>query len=418
MKSINISNFKLGMDNRSDQTSIPKGCARDIANTITNNFGGISRRDGTTLQAAGSGSYALWSPSNETFALYAKADQLRRLDIDSSGNLSFTTLVSGLQKTGQMSYCEIAEDVVFTNGKDLMVYSNKTVKQIGVENPPGAPVITPSTAGDLTPGKYNCAYSFLDASGTESALSASTPTTLTQNGGITFTFPFGSPNVQQIRIYMTPINGDVLYLVAQIPNGLTSYNLGDYSPGKQAANQFLSRMPPGSIVRWFKGRLMTVVGDTLYFSEPYNYGLTSPRHNFVRFGGNIVMVEICGAGVFVGANEKVYLLAGTGPTDFTQQLVSTNMPFFGTSGVINAANLSKDIVGDSDAPEAIWLGPLGYSIGFVSGNVKDIQAERILLPDYDSGNTITYIKNGLSQVLSVVHSNVSNAVLTAFDSPN
>ena len=417
MKPVNISNFKLGIDNRSAETNIPKGCARDISNVMTTNAGGIRRRDGTTLLAAGAGAYGLWSPRNQAFALYAVQDKLKRIDIDAQGNPAFSTVQTGLAQTGAISYCELANQIFFTNGQDLQVYSPTGVTQVGVENPPGSPVLA-AGLGSFQPGMYNCAYSFLDAQGMESAVSPSTPITLTVSGGIVFTLPRASTNVQQIRLYMTPINGDVLYLMAQVPNGLISYTLGDGTPGKQASTQYLTRMPAGSIVRMYKGRLITVAGDTLWFSEPYNYGLTSLRHNFIRFGGTVEMVEVVEAGVFVGANDRVYLLAGTGPTDFTQSIVSTNMPFFGTSCLINAANLPKELVGDSDAPEVLWLGALGYSVGFVSGSVKDIQEDRILLPDYDSGSTITYIKNGISQALSVVHSTQSNLDLTAFDSIN
>jgi len=417
MKAINIGNFSLGIDMRTDETDLPKGTVRDAVNVDITLSGGISRREGTTLLAAFEGAHSLWSPESGAFALFAHYDALRMLTMR-GGAPAVRTLVSGLALSQRIAYCEHGAVVVFSNGEQLgwMDPAGNT-RMLGVSDPAGAPLVTIAPHGGLPAGRYGCAYSFVNDDGEESALSPATFVELGAAGSFDFQLPPTPDDVAAIRLYTTPTNGDVLYQMAEVPAGLNIRNVGDDTPGKAATTQFMKRMPGGAIVRIFHGRLLVARGDTLHFSEPFNIGLTSARHNFVRFQHDITMIEPVDGGVYVGTSAAVYFLAGTGPQDFEQSVASTNAPALGASVLLEASALPTDLERQGDTPCALWLGRLGYSVGMPAGLVHDVQSERIDLPEYDAGSMVTYTKNGLVQVVSVVQSDQSNGAGSAIDFP-
>lgn len=417
MLTAQLASFPLGIDQLSDETSLPKGAARDMLNVDVDNDGGFATREGFTQVAALTDAHSLWGSRDGTFGLYVHGTLLKRLTA-AGGTVSSVTALSGLTLAAAMSYFEHANEVFFSNGSQLGVVTRTGARLLGVADP-GIPTVVAAAAGALPAGKYSLACSYVLASGEESGLSAQVDAELTGQGGFTVTLPMGAAaaGAVAVRVYCTPANGDVMYQAAEVPVGLTSILLGSLDLTKVADTRHLRRMLPGSIVRVFNGRLITVRGDTLWFSEPYRYGLTSLRHNFVRFNSAVSMVEPVLGGVFVGTAEAVYFLAGDGPKDFKQGLVSVNAPFGMSSTLVPGSALPKKLAEQGAAFAAMWLGPHGYSIGMPSGTVIDVQADRISLSSIGGTNRCVYlIKDGVKQVLSIVESSASAGPGSAVDS--
>lgn len=416
MKNVNIGSFKLGIDMKSDETELPRGAVRDAVNVDFTLDGGVRRRKGLTKLAAFTGGHSLFAPRSQAFALFAQADAVRMITIDPAGAVGARTLVTGLYPSEAMSYCELEQRVVFSNGLDLGITDAAgNAYRLGVSDPAGAPAASAGPGG-LPVGRYGVAYSFMNARGEESGLSPASFVELAAPGGILVALPPIPDDVVATRVYTTPTDGDVFYQMAEAPAGLLTVLVGDDTPGKAAATQYLHRMPGGDIVRVYKGRLLAARGATLVFSEPFNYGLTSRRHNFMQFEQPITMVEAVEAGVYVGAGSVVYFLDGDGPHNFKQVVASFNAPVPRASALLPSARLPDDFERLTDAPVAVWLGSLGYSIGLASGQVHDVQSDRIDLPDFAAGSTVGYTKNGLTQLISVVQSEQSNGAGSAVDS--
>lgn len=416
MKTVNIGNFKLGIDMRGDETDLPRGAVRDAININITATGGISRREGTMLLAGFEGAHSLWSPASGAYGLFAHYDALRLLTLRADMP-AVRTIASGLRWSQRMTYCEHGDVVIFSNGTELGLADPKgETRMLGVSDPAGAPTVS-VVPGGLQVGRYGAAYSFINARGEESGLSPASFISLEAPGGVGFTLPLPPDDVSTIRLYTTPANGELLYQMADVPAGVLQAAATDDKPGKAATTQFMQRMTGGAIVRMFNSRLLVARGDTLYFSEPFNPGLTSARHNFVRFQHDITMLEPVEGGVYVGTSAAVYFLAGDGPENFEQGVASLNAPALGASSMIAAASLPEDMERQGDAPCALWLGRLGYSVGTATGVVHDVQNERIDLPEYDAGSMVTYTKNGLVQVVSVVQSEQSNGAGSAIDFP-
>lgn len=416
MKTVNIGNFKLGIDMKSDESELPRGAVRDAVNVDLTLGGGARRRRGLTKLAGFTGGHSLWAPLSQAFALFAQADALRMIVASPAGEISARTVMTGLFASGAMSYCELEQRVVFTNGRDIgTVDETYSARLLGVTDPGGAPAVSVGPGG-LQAGRYGAAYSFINERGEESGLSPAAFIELAEAGGIVFTLPFPADDVASIRIYTTPANGEVLYQMAEVPAGALTAVVGDDTPGKVATTQHMHRMPGGEIARVFKGRLLIARANIVVFSEPFNYGLTSRRHNFVQFASDVTMIEPVEDGVYVGTRDAVYFLAGSNPRDFVQAVVSSNAPVRGTSTTLSSARLPDDMATKAtDAPNAVWLGRDGYSIGMATGIVHDVQGDRITLPDYEAGSVVSYTKNGLTQLISVVQSEQSNGAGSAID---
>lgn len=399
MKNFEIGDATLGIDMLSDETSLPKGAMRDAVNVDIDVYGNWSRRKGARRLSTTSGAHSLWGSRDRTFGLYAQNDLLRKMAMV-DGQPAVKTLLSGLWLSERMSFYEYADEVFFTNGHDLGVVNSAGARLLGVEDPAGAPGLTALQVGALAAGRYAVAYSYVDARGEESGLSPATFIELSANGGIRTALPF-TLNADKIRVYVTSTNGDIMYLNTTVPMGQGSVDLLDNTLSKAVDTQFKHRMPPGEIVRAYNGRLLVASGSVLTFSEPYRYGLTDRRHNFVHFQAPIRIVEPVVDGVYVGTSEAVYFLAGGGPGQFQQSMVSTNVPVAHCSTTILPAMLEDDVERAGDSPVALWLGRVGYSLGMPGGAVKDVQSERIVLPVYDSGSIAAFTHDGMKQVVSI-----------------
>lgn len=418
LKTVPIADFKIGIDMLSDETSLPRGACRDAVNVDIDIYGNFRTRSGFTQLASMTGAHSLIGSRDGTFGFYAKDDKLLRVVVQNGGPLEAVVL-AGLTPSERMSYFEYADQMFFTNGHQLGVVTRTQARLLGVADPIDFGV-DPLNYGTLPAGMYDVAYSFVLPSGEESGLSQLQSVELVTSGGFEVLVPpvqAFNTGAEKLRVYATTVNGDILYLAGEFSLRMSgAYEIVEAKFSKQADNVQLHRMPAGSIVRAYNGRVVVARGNELWFSEPYRYGLTSRRHNFVSFNSEVVMVEPVKDGLYVGVLDgAVYFLAGGGPSEFEMFIASTNGPARYTSCLVQPAALPPKLADTTDSPAAVWLGAKGYSIGLPGGAVKDIQADRIEL-DASSGSAVTYSNQGIRQVVSIVESTQTAGPGLAVDS--
>lgn len=418
LKTVNIADFKLGIDMLSDETSLPRGACRDAVNIDLDVYGNFRTRLGFTKLSSMAGAHSLVGSRDGTFGFYAQEDKLMRMVVQNGTPLAATVL-SGLTPSGRMSYFEYADQMFFTNGYQLGVVTRTHARLLGVPDPFEFGV-DPLNYGTLPAGVYGVAYSFVLASGEESGLSKIMTVELPSQGGLeVIVAPVMAFNTgaEKLRVYATTVNGDILYLAGEFNLRMSgAYEIVEAKFSKQADNVQLHRMPAGSIVRAYNGRVLVARGKEVWFSEPYRYGLTSRRHNFVAFNSEVVMIEPVIDGIYVGVLDgAVYFLRGGGPTEFSMDIVSTNAPARYASCLVQPARLPKKLAEVTDSPAAVWLGAMGYSIGLPGGAVKDVQADRIAL-EAALGSTVALTSQGIKQALSIVESGTTAGPGLAVDS--
>ena len=138
---------------------------------------------------------------------------------------------------------------------------------------------------------------------------------------------------------------------------------------------------------------MVARGNVLYFSEPLRFGLHSPRHGFVQFANIITLMECVEGGIFVGTQDGVVFLSGSKPDELTVVHTGGKVPYPGSGLTFHSSNLGGDLA-RSGQTVAAWFAPNGYVVGTATGQLIELQSERIAIPiGTDAGQGRTFIND-------------------------
>lgn len=271
----------------------------------------------------------------------------------------------------------------------------------GVEAPRSSPLLA-SIAGSMPVGRYQALVTFISSSGEESAASSSVAVDST--GGIAFTLPQpATADVVTVRLYLTPWNGDVFYRIGDFAVGTTAFNLvATPVYGQVCKTQFLQRFLPCDIVEHWRGCIYGAVGNVLWRTQAYNFGLYRPSTNFTSFPSDIRLVAGVAGGMYVVC-DRTYWLAGSGPDDLTFREI---LPYGGARRSLARHPGNKSV---------IWFGDMGQVIGDEQGNVIEQHAAHVLPGAYHYGATIVREQDSLRQIVSVVTAPSDSSVLPAQD---
>lgn len=408
-KPVQIANAALGMDLLSDETAMPENAMRDIENFDVDEAGLVSRRKGARLLASVVGCHSHWAPRHERWSLYADGTTLKRLRAEGS-SLQSSTLLTGLSPSLRIRYHEHADEVFFTNGRELGVVSDSGARLLGLLAPDGAPALV-DVQGGMAVGRYGVAISFVSASGEESALSPAEFIECAQ-GGVQVALP-QPDGVASIRVYVTPTNGSLLYLATEVPVGFASVRVQDEERSKLPAAQFMARMPAGDDISVYNGRVYVSQGSLLRFSQPFAYGLTDPRSDFIDCKSRILFHEPVADGLYVGTADGTLFLGGATPKDAAMRRVGP-AAVVDDSIVVDPAQVGVE----GASPVAVWLSREGFCIGSAGGAVSAAQSKRIKLADHGTGALAAITDDGISRVLALVeatqpHARVAATTLTS-----
>jgi hypothetical protein len=384
---------KLGVDLLSRPASAAKGAVRSAVNVDISNAGVFSRRDGYTTVVPGGGYHSLHADDRGLFV--GRGNGVYLVD---EVTLSGTTVCDMLLEA-PVDFSEYNGNLYICGPQAFywIPADSADARAVGVALPNTLPSLSSTGTGQLADSTYSVALSWVDERGEES------PTKLlgvlplvggVQLSGLELREGF------RYRIYMSPPNGGELYLAAEFDATFTQYVVLERAEGAIRSTQYLAPMPPGNFVRGDKGRLYVAAGDTLWFSEPMRPHLTDPRHNFIKFSGDIRFMEIMNFGMYVGDDRGVWWLAGTDPTKFELQSVSDALAVKRSSLTILTSHLGERFSkGENNA--ALWLSAQGYMVGSVRGEVTPLHPERVRLAADLEGKSVFMTRKGVKQVITL-----------------
>lgn len=377
----------VGLDTVTDDTAhgarTPEGwrvaTLRQALNVDIDRDGVIRTRRGRVVRSAGAALHSLWSDGTTAYVM--DGADLCRVD----GGWDLTTL-QDLGSAGRVSFTAAPTGIYFASPAGLGVIEDGAARWLTV---PDGSIVGPQpwSAGGLDAGRYGVAVAFVDARGTEGGLSQVHWVNVQAGGGIRFAntdWPAGCT----AAVYMTQQNGDVLYRRGMVPRGIGAYIQGVQPPGRAAETQHLRQMPTGRVVRWWRGRLITVSGKALALSEPMRPHLHSPRFGWVQLPSRITMCEPTEGGIWVADKWGPRFLAGTDPAQLEQRRVSAPPPIPWASTTVAAELLPSGIQGSS--PAAVWLSPHGFTIGTADGQLIAPNARRVLIPAAQRGCVVVH----------------------------
>lgn len=365
-----------GMDNRQEDAALevagktPSLHIRDAVNVDFTETGRIALREGVTQLSDKPLKY-LWQSSLHGDCFAALGHDWVKIN---PMTWEHEILVAGVV-TGPIYHQVLNNRIVMSCSTGLYVHDGQESHNLCIDTP-AAPMPSQSGDGSLSKGDYHVAISWL-RDGQESALSESAKIKIESNGSININFPLClDSSVTHVRLYMTEQNGGELRQIEDYPISQFSIQLSSAPQlGRAAIFQYLSPMRSGAYLKIWRGRLLSVQRNILYFSEPMAFHLTDERYNFLQFAQRITFIEPVESGVWIGQVDHVVFLRGNDPKGMIQERKPSTRPISGSSNIVKSEMLIPDIAQGADT--AVWLAENGYNLGTSQGQLIEIQSNHL-----------------------------------------
>lgn len=398
MKTVSLGPF-AGINNRVPDTRLSITGAgggktgdflRNAVNVDLTSKGTLRRRKGSEKILSGTDVRSLWNNGDDSY--FADGAQLRKLNPDNT-----SSVIDSVTPRRNVSYAAVLDDVYWSDGVVLRRIANGVSSDAGVPVPNPYPVVTSGAGGSLPEGLYQVAFTAV-VSGEESGLTWSEMEDVPANGRIDVT---GIPS-GRINVYMTPPNGDALFLVTELNNASSISFTVTPVWGRQAPTFGLRQMPAGHIVRYSNGRLLVAAENILYHSEPYAPALHNPMRGYTPFPARITVVEPCKNGVYVVA-DKTYWLAGE---DIEKAEVIEALPYGAVEGTGGLMENTENVW---------WFSKRGIVVGDPNGQVQNIQENAVAVDSAVAGASLYREQDGMRQAItSLFGTDASIAAATSY----
>lgn len=179
--------------------------------------------------------------------------------------------------------------------------------------------------------------------------------------------------VTGINVYATEQGGTELKLLTHLPKDTVQYAFDTgVVLGKPATNQHLSPMKSGQWLRLWRGRLIVVRSNVIYFSQALNYHLTDERFDYIAMPQRITFLEVVDNGIWVGQTTGVAFLQGVDIDEMSISHKAVQAPIADSSTQMPSETVGELSNGGSSV--ALWLSANGYCIGTSDGSIVEYHA--------------------------------------------
>lgn len=409
--------WPTGIDNlnqEEDTTSGDKGrvtSLRGLVNMDNPRSGWPETRPGRAKVIDLANGHSGWHGGHFPYILFADGDTQYAWAV---GNEPFPVLEDLAVR--DISYALPNDKVYCSNGQQAWcVNASGVASDWAVETPAGLPVLTAVPNGGLDAGLYQVTFTFLDAFGEEGGAPLAAIINLPDKcniGVANIPTPVNS-NVARVRAYVTPTNGDKLYMARDIGLGVGNIIIGPTQLRRPLSTLLLSPMPAGDIVRHMAGRLYVAKGKRMYWSEALRYGLTDDVANFRDVGDRIDLMECVGdggdaPGVYVSdysertGKGRTYWFGGADPHAQNYKPVSSYGAVPGTGCIVPAHMFGLE----TSVPVAYWLSRNGQpTLGLPGGQLvvlKPGDREQAVAPSAVKGSSLFRERNGIRHIITTL----------------
>lgn len=369
-----------GINNSSRDYRLPANALLDALNVDITDNGDCLIRPGYGVATAITNGHSLSNQGSKVMVCLGSTLAV----ITGVEPLTITTLRTGMSLL-PISYAELAGEVWWSNGAESgRCNKDNSDHPWAVPTPANIPLVFAAGGGTLTAGRYLVAITHSMVDGEESTASSIYLYNLASTGSIVVNLPTAKPGVTNFVVYCSSADGPILQRAATVPAATASVTISANPTGRQIGERaFLAPLPPGEIIAFHNGRLLSAKGDTLSYSEIHDFGLYNPAKGYLRLPGTISIVAPCENGVFIVA-DKTYWYSGT---DIAQAEVFERLPSGAVKGTEFENPLTKGVG---------WFGADGFVLGAPDGSVSLPQRDNggFNAPQATSGNTLVRNENG------------------------
>lgn len=350
--------------------------------------GKVYRRQGTE-QLSTDPAYSLWADGD--IMLYVQNNKLwRHLPNGSTVELHDSIAMD-------VAYKKVNENVYLSDGVQALVTSGAACRHWGLEVPTKTFRLS-STVGDMKKGRYGVTIVYL-RDGMESGAPRSQFIDLEDNQGIHIAnMPVpADPTINGKRIYITQPDGETHYSAAYLDVTDTSMSVFAQPEGTlPLRTQFKGPPPAGHLVSHFNGHTIVCNGDTLFYSDPFEYELFDLRTNFVQFDSQIQIFAPLSEGAFLATETETVFLLGRDPSEWQVKKVAPYGAVRGTLVTPRNDQIGKDGVPDT---VALWLSKRGVCVGTSDGQMENLTGDRFVMPAARTGAGLFKVRGGTPQYL-------------------
>ena len=380
----------LGLNNQAPATKMVRGgdapghWLRSADNVDVTDAGTLRRRQGWAKRVGGTQMRGLFALDDGS-ALVADYNQLCRLTYE-GGQLNKQALMADLRPGAPISYTDTPMGTYLSDGYGLWVFRGGAVARATMDAP-NAPGLSASAGGSLPGGLYQVACTFERHDGTQSCASVTVQADVPDGGILNIHLPTTTqPLTAWVNVFVSPVNGDALFLAERLPIGTTSTTL--YVPPEQGGRcmtLYMAPVPAGQIVRQHLGKLLVARGAVVFTSQPYAYGIYDPAEDFMQFPAEVTLLEPVGAGLFIVA-DKTYFL----PNEPDAAIVEV-LPY----GAPRGAAVQR-----GEGGGIYWMGDRGLVQATEDGQAKNVKDGVLALPKPHSAALLVREQDGMEQIVA------------------
>lgn len=288
-------------------------------------------------------------------------------------------------------YTVLNNQVVVAGKHGIYTYDGRTAQPLTIDAPP--PPVVSGNKTDFGRSR-SVAISWLRGD-TESSLSDYVSA---EGEAITVSLPLVTdPTVTAVNIYATNVGGTDMQLAGTVNHNTGSFNIAaDHNLGMAAQFAYLSPMPTGKYLCYWRGRLITATANVIRFSEPLAYHLHDERHGFIQTSQRVTFIQPVAGGLWVGQVDHVIFIQGSQPDDMSIIIKSSAAPIPNSAIQIGSAEIGEIAEGGDTA--VVWLASNGYVAGNSGGQIVEYQARRINNVSAQSGTTVRLARRLLTAV--------------------
>jgi len=389
--------FTQGMNLLAGDGAKADGALRDASNVVVRTTGEVETRP--SMSPLMLGDFLALHVEGDT--LYtATAEAWFRVETD----LSLTRLAD-IEGT-RAAFAAVPGGVLLYTDAGYWLLTDGTVRR--VDRPKLAPPALSAIDGGLLPGAYKVAVAAVAPDGSEGPLSWASRIDLPNGGGIAV-----ASAAVPLRVYLSHPDGGDLWRVAEA-TGTVALRTADY--GQQAAALAEEAMPCGDYATVYQGRLWALLGTTLFFSQPYRYGVMDAYAGFLLLpGAGAGMVPLDGP-LYVGTSAGMFLLTSA-DTDKAELLHVHPAPVVPGSMLRVQGELLRGAVKEPPQKNvACWFTGEGHLAGLPDGTVVPLSPGKLaLLPG--AGDSATVALAGENYVATFLDAPAAYAAQCVFSKP-